>query len=261
MGINLIKRKQRIILAYEIPSQYLKKGKEIGKELKDFEILQYIAKGSYGFVAKVKSKINGEIYALKKDNIEFMNIYLRNKLKNEILFLNYFNNFSHSNVCRCLTIFEDNGFYFVMNFFNNKDLYRYLNAFIKLGIKISEEVLWDIFNQCLNGLLYIHNQGVIHRDIKIGNIFMDDKRRIQIGDFGESAVFDKNKIHKFTDDQKERENLLFNPNQVAGTEFYMAPEIYQGKYDQKADVFSMGVCFYVLCFASFPYTYNLSEFS
>ena len=66
-----------------------------------------------------------------------------------------------------------------------------MNAYRKLGLFIKEDTLWDIFNQCLFGLQYIHNQGVIHRDIKLGNLFMDENGNIQIGDFGISAAMTK----------------------------------------------------------------------
>ena len=252
MGIILAKAKNKSIFAFRLPSCYLNKGKYIGNKLDDFEILQMMGKGAFGFVAKVKSKINSEIYALKKNEKERMNKIEKERFQNEILFMQYFD---HPNVCKCLTTFEEDGdYYYVMKLFNNKDLYRYLNAYKQLKIKINEEVLWDIFNQCLNGLLYIHNQGVIHRDIKLGNIFMDDKGNIQIGDFGISLVLDKTQVNKFTKDQRERENLLLKRFEQAGSPGFMAPEVLKGdKYDQKADVFSMGIIFYTLCFSCLPY--------
>ena len=261
MGINLLKKKQRTILAYKLPSQYLNKGDIIGKKLDDFEFLQYLGRGSYGFVAKVKSKINGQIYALKNNEMKKMGVDVRQKFENEILFMNFFN---HPNVCNCLTSFVENGnYYLIMDYYNNKDLYRYLSAYIKLNTKISEEVLWEVFNQCLNGLLYIHNQGVIHRDIKIGNIFMDDKRLIKIGDFGESVVINKKQLNNFTKDIQKQNNILFDQNKygVVGTKYYMAPEIEKGlQYDQKVDVYSMGICFHVLCFACFPPSDNYMDY-
>ena len=66
MGIILAKAKNKSIFAFRLPSCYLNKGKYIGNKLDDFEILQMMGKGAFGFVAKVKSKINSEIYALNK---------------------------------------------------------------------------------------------------------------------------------------------------------------------------------------------------
>ena len=226
---------------------------KIGNKLEDFTILQVMGMGSFGFVAKVRSKINLKIYALKKNIYENMNDKEKKKLKNEILFLNHFN---HQNVCKCLSCFEeDKCLYIVMDLYNNKDLFRYLSAYISLNIKIKEEKLWDIFAQCLEGLTYIHNMGVIHRDIKPANLLMDNNGKIVIGDLGVSVVKEREEAFKFTKNEEEIKSLMIDPNEpLAGTQFYMAPEIeINEQYDQKADVYSMGICFYVLCFFGLPY--------
>jgi serine/threonine protein kinase len=81
---------------------------------------------------------------------------------------------------------------------------------------------------------------------------MDDKGNIQIGDFGTSAVMNLKQTAKFTLNPEQTQLLLFD-NKNAGTENYQAPEIRNFNYDQKADVYSMGVSFFVLCYYKFPY--------
>jgi len=253
MGINVVNVNNKKIMEFKLPEYYLKKEQNnIGNKLDDFIILQVMGEGSFGFVAKVKSKKNLEIYALKKNIINQMSEDDRKKLRNEIKFLRFFN---HPNVCRSITSFEEDGcVYIVMNLFNNKDLFRHLTAFLNLKLKVKEENIWDIFNQCLEGLTYIHNQGVIHRDIKLGNLLMDENGTIIIGDFGVSAVMNRNEALKFTNNEEEINSLIFNPQDMAGTKNFMAPEIENRQsYDQKADVYSMGVCFYALCFGNLPY--------
>ena len=253
MGIEIVKTENnRKIMAYNLPTYYNVDKKKIGNKLDDFEILQVLGQGSFGFVAKVKSKINSRIYALKKTNYEKLTKLEKEQALNELKMLNYFD---HPNVCNCLTSFEqDKCQYIVMHLFNNKDLFLYLSANCNLGLHINEENLWNIFYQCLEGLIYIHKEGVIHRDIKPGNIFMDDKGNIKIGDFGISAVMDFQNAKKFTNDPQEQQKLVFKKEKEKGTVNFMAPEIKNGEmYDQKADVFSMGVCFYCLCFYNLPY--------
>ena len=264
MGINIIKIDNKKVLACKIPCNYLKKNdtnnsiNNIGNKMEDFTILQVMGSGGFGFVAKVKSKINHEIYALKKNIIKNMKEEERKEMKNEIIFLKYF---KHDNVCSCLTSFENDGcFYVVMKLFNNKDLHKFLSAYRSLQMKISEEVLWDIFYQCLDGLTFIHNQGVIHRDIKLANILMDDDGKVIIGDFGISAVMNRDQATKFLKEEEDKEmfdSLIFNPNVFPGTRNFRAPELENKQmYDQKADVYSMGVCFYALCFFGVPYNKN-----
>ena len=252
MGINVINVENKKILAYKLPSHYKKEDNNIGNSIEDFIILQVLGQGSYGFVAKVKSKINLELYALKQINVQMLSGEERRKFYNELIFLK---NFKHQNVCRCFKTFVENGcYYIIMNLFNNKDLYTYLSGHLHLSMKISEEILWDIFHQCIEGLLYIHTKGVIHRDIKPANIFIDDKGNIQIGDFGISAIIDQNQLYNYTNNPQEQQSLLLIPGEKRGTQGYMAPEVEKGMiYDRKADVYSMGVTFYVLCYGCFPY--------
>ena len=256
MGINIIKVNNKRIISYKLPSQYKNDERNIGNKLEDFEILQIMGEGTFGFVAKVKSKLNLEIYALKKNIINAMDDEKeKKKLKNEFILLKYFD---HPNVCKCLTSFEqDNNNYIVMQLFKNKDLFQYLNANRIINKRIEEEILWDIFLQCLEGLLYLHNKGIIHRDIKPGNILMDDKGILQIGDFGVSVVMNINEAAKFTNDPEEQQALVIeNPPEKIGTPNFLAPEIeylFPPIYDQRADVYSMGICFYALCYYELPY--------
>nr|XP_022303100.1 uncharacterized protein LOC111110782 [Crassostrea virginica]XP_022303101.1 uncharacterized protein LOC111110782 [Crassostrea virginica]XP_022303102.1 uncharacterized protein LOC111110782 [Crassostrea virginica] len=86
---------------------------------------------------------------------------------------------------------------------------------------------WGFFMQMLegivNGLVYLHEKGFVHRDIKLSNILVKDNVA-KIADIGST---------KF-------ENLL--QGTVIGTPFFMAPEVFQGqKYDRSADIFSLAI--------------------
>jgi len=78
--------------------------------------------------------------------------------------------------------------------------------------------------QIVDGLKYIHDNNVIHRDLKLMNIFIDFNNTVKIGDFGLATnIYDMN-------------------YEEVGTYGYIAPEILQGnKYDDKADLYSLGI--------------------
>lgn len=88
-------------------------------------------------------------------------------------------------------------------------------------------------------LEYIHSRNIIHRDIKLSNIFVQDNLNLALGDFGISRKL------------KEDETTIFTK---AGTSLYMSPEIYLGKgYDFSTDIWSSGVTFYELITEQLPF--------
>ena len=238
---------------------------DIGNKISDFEILQVLGSGSYGFVAKVKSKLNLKIYALKKYQSGFhKNQKYKKYVTNEGIFMKQLN---HENVIKLYKEFSKiNDFYLIMEYMDGGNLYTFIKAHKKLGLKIPEEKLWNIFEQCLKGLVYLHSKGLIHRDIKPSNLLMNNKGQIKFSDFNVSAINDIDKAKEFTKDKKIQEKLVNNMTQV-GSGKYCAPEIKQSQaiyieYDLKVDIFSLGITFCALAFFEddFPEEEKLKSF-
>ena len=92
-----------------------------------------------------------------------------------------------------------------------------------------------IVREMLSGLNYIHDQGIIHRDLKPENIFITKEGTIKIGDFGLST--------RRPDLDDESRKLTGD----IGSDLYMAPEVKNGgKYDQKCDLYSLGMIYFEL---------------
>lgn len=101
----------------------------------------------------------------------------------------------------------------------------------------------DIFGQVLDGVKYAHQHGVIHRDLKPGNILLHTDGRAVIGDFGVAKI--------------ENDSLSLTQNGVVlGSPDYMAPEQFMGYTDYRSDLYSMGVILYQLLSGRVPYTGN-----
>ena len=224
----------------------------------DYEILQVLTSTNFSVILKVKSKINKQIYTMKLVNKDkFLNEMQFDKkyFENEIYFLQ---NLKSPYVCKCYTIFsEDKFLFFIMEFMNNGDLLSFYEAKKVLENKISEEKLWDIFYKSISGLIYIHEKGIIHRDINLENLHLDDNFNIKITNFSVSATKDKESAANLSEEEDVLENL-FSQQTVVGTPGYMAPEVKRNErisyiYGQKIDVYSMGVSFFELCYGTKPY--------
>ena len=221
----------------------------VGNCLDDFEILRMLGRGGFGCVFKVKSKKNNKLYALKMLNIK--NELEQKKNKREVILLKYFN---HENICKCYSAFttRDEIPCMVMEQYNNQDLYEYVNAHIKMNEYVKEKNAFHIFFQVLEGISYLHNMGIIHCDIKLGNIFMTEEGKIVIGDFGESMVKDTKILQTITQKRDEQEILAYR-REYRGTLDFSAPEAKIENYcDEKTDVYSIGTTFFTLLYQKFP---------
>ena len=244
------------IFEYKFP-EFIADNNEITTNSMDYEVLQVLGSGAFSCVLKVKSKINKQIYAMKKvDMDKILNKMGVNRkyFENEIHFLQ---NLRSPYVCKCYAIFyEDNFLFFIMEFMNNGDLNTFYKANKALQKKIPEEKLWDIFYKSISGLKYIHEKGLIHRDIKLENLFLDDNFNIKIGDFNVSATKDIKSAANFAQDQDDLVSMTSGQT-VVGTPGYMAPEVRRNdhmsyNYGPKVDVFSMGISFFELCYGCKP---------
>ena len=229
--------------------QKFKKEEYIGDKFEHFEILQTLGKGSYGYVSKVKSKINQKIYAMKMIDFSLIKDEQEKQLsKSEIEIIKTLDS---PHIIKFYSSFvEGQRHYILMEYINNGDIKGYIAAYQNMKKQIPEEELWELFFQCMLGLVYIHNKNIIHRDIKPANLFMTDNKTIKIGDFGVSALRKKRQINYQNLDSTQgfsRETLLI------GTPLYMSPEMYNHKeYGSKVDVYAMGCTFYEMCFFSPP---------
>ena len=222
----------------------------------DFEILQAWGSGGFSQVLKVKSKKNKRIYAMKKIDMDAIKKEQNEKFyQNEKFIVQKLMQFNHPNICKYYKVFPEGNFlFFVMEFMNNGDLSNMQEANMQLDIQIPENYLWEIFYKSLSGLKFIHEIGLIHRDIKLANLFLNDDLDIKIGDFNISCATDLETAKKFLGEkEQEKAQNLINDNICAGSGYYQAPELTSGKYDQKIDVFSMGVAFFILCYNEIPY--------
>ncbi|KAK4135424.1 Pkinase-domain-containing protein [Trichocladium antarcticum] len=112
---------------------------------------------------------------------------------------------------------------------------------------LPEPLIRSFVRQILNGLSYLHNRDIIHRDIKGANILVDNKGTIKISDFGISKKLEATNILNGANNNKNRPSLQ-------GSVFWMAPEVVkQTSYTRKADIWSLGCLVVEMMTGSHPF--------
>ncbi|XP_010157299.1 PREDICTED: eukaryotic translation initiation factor 2-alpha kinase 4 [Eurypyga helias] len=115
--------------------------------------------------------------------------------------------------------------------------------------------LWRLFREILDGLAYIHEKGMIHRDLKPVNIFLDSDDHVKIGDFGLATDHPANAVISRREESNSDSSALSdqsgNLTGMVGTALYVSPEV-QGStkstYNQKVDLFSLGIIFFEMSY-------------
>ncbi|XVE51753.1 hypothetical protein DITRI_Ditri02bG0066000 [Diplodiscus trichospermus] len=149
----------------------------------------------------------------------------------------------HPNVLKSHCCFvSDHNLWVVMPYMAGGSCLHILKAAYPDGFE--EVVIATILREVLKGLEYLHHHGHIHRDVKAGNILIDARGAIKLGDFGVSAcIFDSG------DRQRMR-------NTFVGTPCWMAPEVMEQLhgYDFKADIWSFGITALELAHGHAPFS-------
>ncbi|KAI6038515.1 Pkinase-domain-containing protein [Pisolithus marmoratus] len=105
--------------------------------------------------------------------------------------------------------------------------------------RLSEDEARIIFGQLCLAVAYLHDKGIVHRDLKLENVLLDERCRVKLGDFGFTREYDRG-VYMET---------------FCGTTGYAAPEMLQGKryLGPEVDVWSMGVILYCLLTGTLPF--------
>ncbi|KAK3430630.1 hypothetical protein EUGRSUZ_E02493 [Eucalyptus grandis] len=192
----------------------------------NFDAENKLGQGGFGPVYKGKLKDGKEIAAKRLSSSSGQGL---TEFKNEILLIS---KLQHRNLVRllgCCTEREEK--ILVYEYLPNKSL----DAFLfdsKEKAKLSWSVRFHIIQGVARGLLYLHHDSglrVIHRDLKVSNILLDEKMNPKISDFGLARMF-------------EGSQVMVNTHRVVGTHGYMSPEyVMGGTISEKSDVYSFGV--------------------
>ncbi|GAX17299.1 hypothetical protein FisN_10Lh162 [Fistulifera solaris] len=170
-------------------------------------------------------------YALKSIHLDrCTNVDFQLELKNEVAILK---ELDHPNIVRAIETFEYKGRLFIaLELCNGGDLYT--------RDPYSEQEALKITRDLCSAVAYLHSRGIIHRDLKFENIMFTNTSKhadVKLIDFGLSKKFAANEFLADT----------------VGTVYTMSPELISGAYNEKADVWSLGVICFMLLSSSMPF--------
>ncbi|CAL7948676.1 unnamed protein product [Xylocopa violacea] len=124
-----------------------------------------------------------------------------------------------------------------------------------------QERVWRLFREIVEGLAHIHQQGMIHRDLKPVNIFLDSNDHVKIGDFGLATNIFSSFVYTMETDRESQgleKGTSFGVEDEGsltgqiGTALYAAPELTtkaaKAIYNQKVDIYSLGIILFEMCY-------------
>uniref|UniRef100_A0A3P9N8C9 non-specific serine/threonine protein kinase n=1 Tax=Poecilia reticulata TaxID=8081 RepID=A0A3P9N8C9_POERE len=205
----------------------------LGDPSADWDIVETIGKGTYGKVYKVTNKKDGSQAAVKVlDPINDVD----EEIEAEYNILRSLSN--HPNVVKFYGMFykSDNlsggQLWLVLELCNGGSITELIKSLIMRAQRLQEPVISYILYSALSGLQHLHNNRIIHRDVKGNNILLTTEGGVKLVDFGVSAQLTSARLRR---------------NTSVGTPFWMAPEViaceqqYDSSYDARCDVWSLGI--------------------
>ena len=190
-----------------------------------------IGKGSFSTIYKGYSTKNNKIYAIKEITIDKKQS--KSNVKRE---LNVLKTLDNTYIVKLHDVIIDtnyNNIYFILDYYPKGDFAKFLNH-----KPLKEKYCRKYMKQLSQGLEYLLNKDILHRDLKPQNILLTNEFNIKITDFGFAKQIDKNSLI----------------TTLCGSPMYMAPEIINKQdYDLKSDLWSVGVILYEMAYGCVPF--------
>eukprot|EP01004_Peranema_trichophorum_P002870 NODE_1897_length_1763_cov_50.985976_g1608_i1.p1 GENE.NODE_1897_length_1763_cov_50.985976_g1608_i1~~NODE_1897_length_1763_cov_50.985976_g1608_i1.p1 ORF type:complete len:518 (+),score=110.10 NODE_1897_length_1763_cov_50.985976_g1608_i1:82-1635(+) len=223
------------------------KDDEGSKTINDYTILSDLGKGAYGKVKMAVHNKSGQPYAVKVIDKEKLRRITKpgssiSALDTVMQEIKIMKTMQHPNVVKLYEVIDEpnhNKLYLIMEFCEKGRIYV-LNddGTSRLG-PIEKEKLKKYIVAISHGLQYLHDKGIIHRDVKPENILVDRLDHAKLADFGVSAITGESDILTHTE----------------GSPAFMPPEEYANRpvSGAKADIWSFGVTIYAMAFGHLPF--------
>jgi tRNA A-37 threonylcarbamoyl transferase component Bud32 len=216
------------------------------KLLGRYEIHRKLGEGSMSEVYLATHLLLGRQVALKFLKPDAAEGYTRQSFQKEAQAVAALN---HPNIMQVYDFdqIEEGQFFMSGEYLHDGDLLTQMRRREKEARPFRLDEILHIIRSVAAGLEYAHSKGIIHRDVKLSNIFLAEGLRVVVGDFGLAKILDL-----------PAEGTL--QGGIVGTPTYMSPEQLQGQtVDQRTDIYALGIVFFYLLAGQAPYSGNLTQ--
>ncbi|CAL1171079.1 unnamed protein product [Cladocopium goreaui] len=201
----------------------------------DFEFGPQLGRGSFGVVFQVRRKEDGVTCVCKQIALNEMNRKARLEAHREVELLRKVSSGCSFIVQYLGSFLEGDSLHIIMEFCERGDLSQHLRSCHR---GLEERTVWRYLLQIGSGLLWRHQNRILHRDIKTLNVFLKTNDDVRLGDLGVARVLS---------------NTNFASTFV-GTPYYLSPEICEEKpYNELSDVWAFGCVVYEMCTLRHPF--------
>ena len=201
-----------------------------------------LGKGAFGEVWKVTHENSKKVYCIKMmTKRDIFEQKLINQINKEIGIMY---NINHPYSVKLYNHFEDNEkLYLIMELASNGNLYNFIQNNKNQKIK-TKEMIKKIIIQVIEIIKYLHSLDIIYRDIKPENILLDKDYNVKLCDYGWASYLSKGQFC----------------SAYCGTPEYVSPEVIKKyPYNEKVDIWGIGVLIFELVFGYPPFTSNFNE--
>lgn len=215
-----------------------------GQEIGSYKILEKLGSGGMGEVYLAEDvRIHRKVALKFLSNSLVDDAWAKRQLFREAQAVSMID---HPNICPVYDIKEiGNHSFIVMQYIEGKTLSDLIR-----NRQVEEKQFVSIARQITAALAAAHANGIIHRDIKAGNIMVMPNGQVKVLDFGLAKIIKNQKA----DNQGNSPSLMTQTNAIVGTIAYMSPEQLRAeKLDYRSDIFSLGTVFYELVAGKNPF--------